>query len=578
MARRLASEQSRWARAAGLTALVAMGTACAAGDFADPTETSSPGELLNGSPTFARPEVGRLHFGAGGFCTATLITQNVAITAAHCVNFGTQQTEGTWGRFVVDPDENASPRTFEITHYRSFSSRLGWSDVALLRLRQRVPASVAVPTQVSTRSATNGESVTVFGYGCTDRQSQRGGFLKRSFSYAHGNSANLCPGDSGGPVVLGATGPVFLVNSGYYTQSGTDIFGEPWQLERDIQTQISNWTRDLGMPAAPAEVRVTNSSGAAVWVRCDGTQSDECTGWTYLQVGATEGIFTQGRRLVLDNQDYHASIHWSQLHVVAPSDDVTVHPNASAPFTPVAQPDPDPDPNPSPDPDPIDNDDDPTPIDGCMGGANRAGATPLTGAVRGEICANRESWFSVSLRAGESLDVDLAFTHARGDIDTRMLNPAGTEVARSAGTTDSETMRHTAATAGRYTVAVFGYQGAANTVTLRATVGGQADDVCADDGNDALEDATTLTQQQEGRVCDGDTDWFRVDRQGAWTLRLTFEHAQGDLDLRAFDTNGRRIGQSAGTSNEERIQGNGPGYVEIFGYNGAQNGYIVVVE
>jgi V8-like Glu-specific endopeptidase len=581
MARWLTSRRNRWTGPLGIGILLTFGSACAVGDFVDPTETSSPGELLNGSPTFDRPEVGRLHFGQGGFCTATLITENVAVTAAHCVSYGTQQTAGNYGRFVVDPDENASPRSFDITHYRSFSSRLGWSDVALLRLATRVPASVAIPTTVSARSASSGQSVTVYGYGCTDRDAQRGGFLKRSFTYAFGRSENLCPGDSGGPVVVGDDGPVFLVNSGYYTQSGTDIFGEPWRLKADVDTQISNWVRDVGMPAAPAEVRLTNSSGAPLWARCNGTESAECTGWTYLRDGATEGIVTQGRRIILDNQDYHPTLRWSHNELVAPTDDVTVHPNQDDPFTPlVTEPDPEPEPDVDPEPDPnTGGDDDPIVIQGCMGGDTRGGALAIEGAVRGEVCENRQTWLQIDLQAGDKLKVDVSFTHQSGDIDATLYAPNQAEVGRSAGTTDRESIEHTAASDGPYHLLVYGYRSASNTVTVALDiVTTDTEDVCAADGNDAREDATALAGPVDGRVCDGDTDWLKIEQEGPWTVLVEFNHSDGDLDVRGYGPGGRRTGQSAGTSDQERITGNGPGFVEVFGYNGAQNAYTVRFE
>lgn len=578
MARWLASKGTQLALTTGIGALLIIGSACAVGDFQDPVETSSPGELLSGSPTFDRPEVGRLHFGAGGFCTATLVTENVAVTAAHCVDYGTQQTEGVYGRFVIDPDENSPPRSFDITHYRSFSSRLGWGDVALLRLGQRVPGSVATPTEISARSANRGEAVTVYGYGCTDRERQRGGFVKRSFNYAFGRSEVLCPGDSGGPVVIGTDGPVFLVNSGYYTGSGTDIFGEPWRMRSELHTQIDNWARDVGLPEAPAEVRITNESGADMWARCDGTESTECTGWTFVRSGATVGILTQGRRLVIDNQDYHPTVRWSFFEIVAPADDVTAYANQNTPFSPtISEPDPDPEPDPEPEPEPDHGDDDPIVIEGCLGGGTQAAASALEGNVRGDVCANRESWFSLGLSAGDKVNIAVSFVHSAGDIDIALRDPNGGEVGRSAGTTDRESIEHTVARDGTYTLLVYGYRGASNEVTIRASVDGavEEEDVCAADGNDAMEDAAELAERGDGRVCDGDTDWFRVNREGAWSLTVEFSHADGDLDVRAYDAEGRRVGQSAGTSDRETIRGNGAGFVEIYGYNGAQNAYTI---
>ena len=76
-------------------------------------------------------------------------------------------------------------------------------------------------------------------------------------------------------------------------------------------------------------------------------------------------------------------------------------------------------------------------------------------------------WWSVTLAEGQALAVDVSFAHAAGDIDLAVLDASGNVVAKSDTTTDVESVRHTAATAGAYSVRVYGYQGAGNAVHVR---------------------------------------------------------------------------------------------------------------
>jgi hypothetical protein len=78
------------------------------------------------------------------------------------------------------------------------------------------------------------------------------------------------------------------------------------------------------------------------------------------------------------------------------------------------------------------------------------------------------------------------------------------------------------------------------------------------------------------RICDGDKDVFRV--ATARTVRITFVHADGDLDVIAYDAAGARVGTSAGTADSEQVAVPAGGTVEIFGYNGASNQYTLTVQ
>ena len=102
---------------------------------------------------------------------------------------------------------------------------------------------------------------------------------------------------------------------------------------------------------------------------------------------------------------------------------------------------------------------------------------------------------------------------------------------------------------------------------------------CSDrfEANDSRTAATAIAAGTHGelRVCSGDRDWFRS--ATARTVRITFRHAEGDLDLNAYDASGARVGTSAGTGDSEQVMVPAGGTVEIFGYNGATGAYTLVV-
>lgn len=172
--------------------------------------------IINGTPTDERPEVGII---TNSGCTATLIRPRVILTAAHCVDY---QTGPRSDGFLTGHGE-----FFAIDYVSSRStSGLGWGDLAVARLTSAVPPSSAVPTPNSYGDAGSNETVTVYGYGCTDRATGVGYGTKRKYTYPYYMRYQLdllCPGDSGGPTIHPYMG-VVLVNSGYYLDGG-DIYG-----------------------------------------------------------------------------------------------------------------------------------------------------------------------------------------------------------------------------------------------------------------------------------------------------------------------------------------------------------------
>lgn len=195
--------------------------ACAEAELSNSEEPIE--KLLEGKLTTMRPEIGRLSLN-GTLCTATLIRPQVVISAAHCIGYRTQARQ--FGDFVVERDGQS--HRFPIDGAYSFGDRLGERDIALFHLSSVVPNTIATPTRIAISEPTQGE-VTIFGYGCYNRRTRQS--TRRKQYYTHDvsvKSNQLCPGDSGGPVVVGTSGPVFKINSGYYSSGRQgDIYGRP---------------------------------------------------------------------------------------------------------------------------------------------------------------------------------------------------------------------------------------------------------------------------------------------------------------------------------------------------------------
>ena len=72
-------------------------------------------------------------------------------------------------------------------------------------------------------------------------------------------------------------------------------------------------------------------------------------------------------------------------------------------------------------------------------------------------------------------------------------------------------------------------------------------------------------------------DWFKFQTtgNGATTVGINFQHAQGDLDLQVRDVNGTWLGSSTSSSNNETVNLSyltaGIYYAQVYGWNGASN-------
>ncbi|MCY2955065.1 MAG: carbohydrate-binding protein [Planctomycetota bacterium] len=179
------------------------------------------------------------------------------------------------------------------------------------------------------------------------------------------------------------------------------------------------------------------------------------------------------------------------------------------------------------------------------------------------IHRDNDDYFMWTAAASGTLNIDLSFTHALGDVDVSLhgSDDSHTEITQSNSTTDHEHMSAAVTKGQSYFIRVWGNGGAVN-----------PDYDMTIDGPDILPDRfepnndwqhpfnfgvgnrieQNLTIHEAGGV-----DFYRWVAAGAGALdvRIFFTHANGNLDLFLYDGTGSMVRQSAGLADNEYITG-----------------------
>jgi Trypsin len=216
------------------------------GPPADEQSESTGVALIQGTPTVARPEVGRLTVEGYG-CTATLISSRHILTAGHCFFYRPQQLAGADFRidFLWGGSHTARvERLMWLGHSKVGFGNAGpaFQDVAVGRLDNPIPEWMAAPPAViRDHGPRKGDLLTSIGYGFG---------TKRFRSFIKGNNIILEPGDSGGPVFMGSlndNGPIVLLGSHLFEGPGVtdrDLYGEPHRYLTEIQDVMNAFETD----------------------------------------------------------------------------------------------------------------------------------------------------------------------------------------------------------------------------------------------------------------------------------------------------------------------------------------------
>jgi hypothetical protein len=178
--------------------------------------------------------------------------------------------------------------------------------------------------------------------------------------------------------------------------------------------------------------------------------------------------------------------------------------------------------------------------------------------------------------------VRISFKNAEGNLDLRLYDPLGRQLAASLTTNDTEQVSLEGLPGGTYCVQVYGWSARNPNYSLEI-VPGRSDDAYED--NDTFVTArdlgTLASRFTAGNLVMGDAaDWYKFTMAdsllgGSDFVQIAFRHDYGDLELRLYDSSGALLRQSQTNRDVERVPLGrltpGVYYVKVSGVSSALN-------
>jgi len=195
-------------------------------------------------------------------------------------------------------------------------------------------------------------------------------------------------------------------------------------------------------------------------------------------------------------------------------------------------------------------------------------------------CDTDDDWYAIDLTSGDTLDVDVLFTDAEGDIDVELYDPSGTLVASGYSADDNETLAWPVSADGTYEIVVWLalddgiLPGNAYSLDVQVSTGPPptcTDDWLEDDDTPPTANPVVAPWSDLGlAACPGDDDWFAVDLLTGEevTVNLAFTHAEGDVDLELYDDTATVVDSSTSLGDGESVTytatGDGSYFARVF--------------
>lgn len=171
-------------------------------------------------------------------------------------------------------------------------------------------------------------------------------------------------------------------------------------------------------------------------------------------------------------------------------------------------------------------------------------------------------WFSMAMTSGETLNIDLGFVHANGNIDLFLFDDSGSTqtVAESRSTTDNESISFTS---NRDQTVTWRVEAITNQAALPydMTVSTTPAGACSDDafgGNTASASAAAVDAPglyPRLTLCEGLEDWFEFDLTSgrASEVFINFDGNKADLDLTVLDPSLSVVDTGMTTNSDESV-------------------------
>ena len=198
------------------------------------------------------------------------------------------------------------------------------------------------------------------------------------------------------------------------------------------------------------------------------------------------------------------------------------------------------------------------------------------------LTTNDDDWYTIEVCEGGTLDIDVLFSHAQGDLSAWLYDEALFYLSSSISFTDNESLSRTFISAETVYLKVLSY-GAEADYQLNIEVSGCIEGLLPDrlEENDTRETGELLTPNLYSNltITSGDEDWilFDVCEGGTINIDLTFSDEVGDIDANLYDEFGSSVASGYSFSdNESLVHRNaqaGRYALRVFAYSSTENTY-----